>query len=53
MSQKNVEVVRDAFEAFGRGDWDALLGSLDSEIEWMTTGQSWSSVDAVVGDGAG
>ena len=39
MSQENVEVVRDAFEAFGRGDWDALLGSLDSEIEWMTTGQ--------------
>jgi uncharacterized protein len=39
MSQENVEVVRNAFEAFDRDDWDALLGYLGSEIEWVTTGQ--------------
>jgi uncharacterized protein len=39
MSQENVEVVREAFEAFDRDDWDAFLGSLDSEVEWITTGQ--------------
>jgi ketosteroid isomerase-like protein len=39
MSQENVEVVRAAFEAFGRSDWDALVGFLDPEIEWVPTGQ--------------
>ena len=39
MSQENVEVVKAAFEAFGRGDWRALVGCLDPEIEWVTTGQ--------------
>ena len=39
MSEENVEVVKAAFEAFGRGDWSALMGRLDPEIEWVTTGQ--------------
>ena len=39
MSQENVEVVKAAFEAFSRDDWSALIGLLDSEIEWVTTGQ--------------
>jgi uncharacterized protein len=39
MSQENVEVVRRAFEAFSRDDWDAFIGMLDPEIEWATTGQ--------------
>ena len=39
MSHENVEVVRAAFEAFGRGDWSALMARLDPEIEWVTTGQ--------------
>ena len=39
MSQENVEAVRTAFAAFSRDDWDALIGLLDPEIEWVTTGQ--------------
>lgn len=39
MSQQDVEIVEAAFEAFGRGDWGALMGRLDPEIEWVTTGQ--------------
>ena len=39
MSQENVEAVRTAFDAFSRDDWDALIGLLDPEIEWVTTGQ--------------
>jgi ketosteroid isomerase-like protein len=34
MSQKNVEVVRSAHEAFNRGGPNAALGYLDPEIEW-------------------
>ena len=39
MSQENVEIVREAFEAFGRDDWDTFLGFLGPEIEWVTTAQ--------------
>ncbi len=39
MSEENVEAVRVAFDAFSRDDWDALIGLLDPEIEWVTTGQ--------------
>ena len=39
MSRGNVETVRAAFGAFGRGDWGALIAFLDPEIEWVTTGQ--------------
>jgi ketosteroid isomerase-like protein len=39
MSRENVEIVKAAFDAFGRGDWSALIGYLDPEIEWVTTGQ--------------
>jgi ketosteroid isomerase-like protein len=34
MSQENVEVVRAGFEAYNRGDVDALLGLLDPQVEW-------------------
>jgi ketosteroid isomerase-like protein len=37
--RENVEVVKAAFEAFGRNDWSALIGRLDPDIEWVTTGQ--------------
>lgn len=33
-----VAVVRRAYEAFGRGDLDTLLSTLDSDIEWVTPG---------------
>lgn len=38
MSDNNVDVVRSAYEAFGRGDIDALLDTLDPNIEWITPG---------------
>ena len=33
MSQENVEVIRAGYEAFARGDVDAVLSGLDPEIE--------------------
>ena len=30
----NVQTVKDAYEAFGRGDIEAVLGTLDPQIEW-------------------
>jgi hypothetical protein len=32
--QQNLQIVRDAFEAFGRGDIPALLRRLDEYVEW-------------------
>ena len=34
MSQGNVEIVRAAFEAWMRGDLDAMLANADPDIEW-------------------
>jgi uncharacterized protein len=34
MSQQNVETVRASFAAFQRGDFPAVLGTMDPEIEW-------------------
>jgi ketosteroid isomerase-like protein len=34
MSQENVDVMREAFEAFGGEDPTALAGLLDPEVEW-------------------
>jgi ketosteroid isomerase-like protein len=36
MSQQNVQLVRDAIEAFNRGDLDAALTRMHPEIEWET-----------------
>ena len=36
MSQENVEMVRAGFEAFNRGDFDAMLESYDPEVEFVT-----------------
>jgi ketosteroid isomerase-like protein len=36
--QQNVDVVRRAYEAFGRGDIEALLNLLDDNIEWSAPG---------------
>jgi ketosteroid isomerase-like protein len=35
MSQENVNVVRDSYEAFARGDFAAVLGAMDAAIEWV------------------
>ncbi len=34
MSEENVEILRRGFEAFARGDIDALLQDADPDIEW-------------------
>ena len=34
MSQENVEIVRRAYEAFNRHDFDAALGEVDPNVEW-------------------
>ncbi len=34
MSQENVEVLRGAYDAFGKGDIETVLGLMDQSIEW-------------------
>jgi ketosteroid isomerase-like protein len=34
MSQENVAVIRSIYDSFGKGDVPAVLGQMDSEIEW-------------------
>jgi ketosteroid isomerase-like protein len=34
MSQENVEIVRRAYEAFNRRDFDAALADVDDEVSW-------------------
>ena len=36
MSQENVEIVREAIEAFNRGDLEAALQRMHPDIEWQT-----------------
>jgi ketosteroid isomerase-like protein len=38
--QQNVELVRQGYEAFGRGDIDRLLSLFDDNIEWVSPGPS-------------
>lgn len=38
MSEQNLDVVRRGYDAFGRGDLDALLGLFDDNIEWTSPG---------------
>lgn len=38
--QENVAIVRAGYEAFGRGDIDALLDTMDNNIEWTSPGPS-------------
>ena len=34
MSDKNLELARGAYDAFGRGDIPAVLGALSEDVEW-------------------
>jgi ketosteroid isomerase-like protein len=36
VSERNVEIVRESFEAFGRGDFNAAFASYDPAVEWQT-----------------
>ena len=38
MSEENVEIVRGAYEAWGKGDSEAVIEAIDPEMEW-----DWSS----------
>jgi ketosteroid isomerase-like protein len=38
MSQQNIALVQSCYAAFGRGDIDALLATLDPDIDWTTPG---------------
>ncbi len=41
MSQENVEIVRAAFEAWNRGDFDRLLSLWSEEAEFYPYAPSW------------
>jgi ketosteroid isomerase-like protein len=34
VSQENVEVLREGYDAFARGDLDAVLERLDPDVDW-------------------
>jgi uncharacterized protein len=40
-AQENVQVVKDAYAAFGRGDMQGLLALLAEDIEWTVPGEGW------------
>jgi ketosteroid isomerase-like protein len=52
----NVQVIRDAYDCFSRGDIPTLLGLMDSDIEWseaegnpyQPSGKAWRGPDAIV-----
>ena len=37
--QKNVQIVKDAYAAFGRGDMQGLLALFADDIEWIIPGE--------------
>ena len=51
----NVQLVRDAYDCFGRGDIPTLLGMMDPNIEWseaegnpyQPSGKAWNGPDAI------
>ena len=52
MADSNVEVVKAAYEAFGRGDVEAVLGAMTEDVEWneaegMPYGGRWNGPQAV------
>lgn len=40
MSEDNLDVVRQGYDAFGRGDINGLLVLLDEQVDWVTPGPS-------------
>jgi uncharacterized protein len=39
--QENVQIVKDAFAAIGRGDMQSLLALSAEDIEWIIPGEDW------------
>jgi ketosteroid isomerase-like protein len=40
-NEKNVQIVKDFFEAIGSGDKEALAALCDKDIEWIVPGTDW------------
>lgn len=40
-AQENVQIVKDAFAAIGRGDMQGLLALSAEDIEWIIPGEKW------------
>jgi ketosteroid isomerase-like protein len=38
VSQQTVDIVRDAMVAWNQQDWDAVLATLDPEVDWRLSG---------------
>lgn len=36
--QQNIDLVRQVYDAFGRGDLDGIIASLDPQVSWLTPG---------------
>ena len=49
MSQENVEIVRRAYEAFNRGDLDAMVADIAPDAEYLPTGTIPGFADAYRG----
>ncbi|MQY31377.1 nuclear transport factor 2 family protein [Nocardia aurantia] len=52
--QSHIELVRGAFEAFGKGDLDTVKESFSPDVTWFSAGRSWlvgtyQGIDAVIG----
>ena len=52
MSEEDVEILRQGFEAFARGDVEAVLARLDPDVDWRPAIAPILGVDAVRGRGA-
>ena len=39
--QENVQIVKDGFAAFDRGDMQGLLALFTEDIEWIVPGEGW------------
>ena len=39
--QQNVQIVKDGFAAYGRGDMQGLLALFADDIEWIVPGEGW------------
>ena len=48
MSEKNVHVVRAAFEAYNAGDMDAFIALHDPNVAWMYL-EGWPEAETLVG----
>jgi len=51
MSDKNVELIESAYEAFGRGDIPGILEVLSDEIEWHSPAVLPQGIDTIGKDG--